>query len=79
MKYRRLIKMVLCFGLLASACGFVGTYLWDYGFSAEGISDGLVWRALDALSKGMIIGGLVFSFPMWLVLEKFRRPESRNL
>ena len=79
MRYRRLLKMVLGFGLLSAACGFVGGYLWDYGFSAQGISRGiLVERGAHALAEGMLMGGFVFSFPVWLALERFPRPAKRR-
>lgn len=68
--------MVLQMGLFCAVLGFVLRYLWDYGFSAEGMTqDILITRALEALKKGMLIGGLYVSFPVWLVLEKFHRPK----
>ena len=79
MKYRRLLKMVLQIGLLCAVSGFVLRYLWDYGFSAEGMTqDILITRSLEALKKGMLIGGLYISFPVWLVLEKFHRPKRER-
>lgn len=77
MKYRRLLKMVLTFGLFSAACGFVLGHLLTYGFATEGLTkEVLVTRGLESLAKGMFIGGFCISFPMWLVLEKFRRPEK---
>ena len=79
MKYRRLLRMMLKMGLLCAVCGFVLRYLWDYGFSTEGMTqEVLTMRGVEALQKGMLFGGLYISFPMWLALERFRRPEQKT-
>ena len=77
MKYRRLLRMMLTMGLLCAVCGFVVRYLWDYGFSTEGMTqEVLTMGSVGALWKGMLIGGVYISFPMWLALERFRRPRT---
>ena len=79
MKYQRLLKMALQMTLICAVSGFVLRYLWDYGFSAEGMTqDILITRALEALKKGMLIGGLYISLPVWLVLEKFHPPKREQ-
>ena len=71
--------MVVKFGLVCTATGFVGRYLWDYGFSTEGMTvDILLSRGVVALRKGFLYGGLYFAFPTWLVLTKFPRPKHNK-
>lgn len=77
MKYRRLLRLMLTMGLVSALLGFVLRYLWDYGLSTEGITqEVLTMRGVEALWKGMLIGGLYISFPVWLALERFRRAKT---
>lgn len=78
-KYRRLLRMALRLSLFCAVCGFVLGYLWDYGLSAQGITQDILFqRGLDAMKKGLLFGGLYFSFPMWLAREKFDRPKKSS-
>jgi hypothetical protein len=77
MKYRRLLRLVLLLAFFSAGWGYVLGYLWDYGLSPEGLTKQLlVMRGLNALKNGVIVGGLCIGFPVWLVLENFRRPET---
>ena len=71
--------MVLRLGLFLTVWGFVFRYLWDYGFSTEGMTqEVLTMRGIEALQKGFLYGGLYISFPMWMASENFPRPKKKS-
>jgi hypothetical protein len=75
-KYLRLLKLVLVMGMYLALCGYVFRYFWDYGFSAPHLSpEQAIARAVDAL-KGGLWTAVIIGFPMWLALEKFRKPKE---
>jgi hypothetical protein len=78
-RYLRLLKLILQLTLFSALFGFVLSYFWDYRLSFRPLTtEQFIARSVHALGGGLwaaISGG----FPMWLVLEKFKRPKRAHV
>jgi len=75
-KYLRLLKLIFGIGLFNGLCGFVFLYFWDYGLTLPNLTGEQILTLSNEVMFRGLWSGVVTGFPVWLALEKFRRPAQ---